>query len=361
MTVKERLQHIIENLYLTESALFAALCTHELKENTSMACAIRSGRGYIEYNPDALADTDNVALSQFLRTELVRILLKHPYGRQPENCSADVVTAASDCVVSNNYKEIDRIKLAKAANFRLPKGESFEWYAHHIKIRCTQSQMDQSALWKEDQLQEESINVLIKSTSDWGTLPNTIVEKIVASAKPKIDYRRAFEGFRSSIASSHRRLTRMRPNRRTEFEQMGSIYDSLAKILVAVDVSGSVSDSTLGVFYSLINRFFKYGIKKMDVVQFDAALGEVTPFKHAKREIEVCGRGGTSFQPVIDFVSKSKYDGVVILTDGMASAPEIPQNMRTHILWIADSEKNFNYSKEWMCALPRSRACWIKL
>ncbi len=55
--------------------------------------------------------------------------------------------------------------------------------------------------------------------------------------------------------------------------------------------------------------------------------------KKAESDVKVLGRGGTDFQPVINFYEEHKeYDGLIIFTDGMASEPKIPTRRR--ILWV---------------------------
>ena len=67
------------------------------------------------------------------------------------------------------------------------------------------------------------IDGIIENTRSWGSLAGAFAEKLKASAKARINWRNVLSGFRSSILSTKRKLTRMRPNRRTEFENMGSI------------------------------------------------------------------------------------------------------------------------------------------
>ena len=460
MTVRERIEKIAEWWFLKEPAVFASYCTHQLAENTKMKCAARTGKGRIEYNPELLQNIDDKLLENLLRAEVIRILLKHPYDRQPENCKQSAVTEASDCVVTSYYSDLMNIGLSTPDSFNLKEKEAFEWYAHQISAIEKMQQLtlsfdssdddndsevekddkdaegkdqveseeekdddndkekteeigdggdgdnetgeskggqgdgdcdgkgkgegtedgtedgnseensnlgehspkdDQSAMWEEDQSMQEVINYLIESTQSWGGMPGHMVEMIKASTKPQIDYRRAFAGFRSSVLSSKRNLTRMRPNRRMDFEQMGSVYKLTTRLLIAVDVSGSIGSDSLVNFYSLINRFFKYGIEHIDVVQFGADLGEVENFKKAKTTIQVCGRGGTTFQPIIDFAAQKKYDGVAIFTDGYGPVPIIPTGFRTPLLWVADCQQSYNDGHEWMEKLPHSRACWLKV
>ena len=230
----------------------------------------------------------------------------------------------------------------------------------------TQQQMmrdwlaDNTELWQDDELRREEINEIIRTTTQWGTLPGKLVEQIIASLAVKMDYRKALSSFHTSILSSKRHLTRMRPNRRSGFAQMGSRYDLASRLLVAVDVSGSIDSRTLQAFYSVVARFFKYGVETIDVVQFDAALqGDVVTFKKRPTKVEVRGRGGTSFQEVFDYLKDHRqYDGLLIFTDGYAPEPRVDFAMRTKVLWICRSEAEYNQHHEWMS--KTGRACWIE-
>jgi predicted metal-dependent peptidase len=218
---------------------------------------------------------------------------------------------------------------------------------------------DQSELWEEDELRQEEINEIIRNTTDWGSIPGNMIERIIASLQVKMDYRKALSAFHTSILSSKRRLTRMKPNRRSGFAQMGSRYDLASNILVAVDVSGSIDSRTLRAFYSAIARFFKYGVETIDVVQFDIGLREVTTFKKRPKTVEVRGRGGTEFQSVFNHLkTHTQYDGLIIFTDGYALEPRVDFKMRTKVLWVCRSEEEYQRHQEWM--RHTGKVCWMK-
>ena len=218
---------------------------------------------------------------------------------------------------------------------------------------------DQSGLWEEDELRQEEINEIIRSTTDWGSVPGNMIEQIIASMQVKMDYRKALSAFHTSILSSKRRLTRMKPNRRSGFAQMGSRYDLASNILVAVDVSGSIDSRTLRAFYSAIARFFKYGVETIDVVQFDIGLRKVTTFKKRPKTVDVHGRGGTEFQSVFDHLkTHTQYDGLIIFTDGYAPEPRVDFKIRTKVLWVCRSEEEYQQHQEWM--RHTGKVCWMK-
>jgi predicted metal-dependent peptidase len=200
--------------------------------------------------------------------------------------------------------------------------------------------------WDEDTLFDERINEVIRvaqASNRWGSIAGKLRERVLTALKPKLDYRAILRQFRTSILATNRVLTRMKPSRRYGFQYMGSRRDFTTKLLVAVDVSGSIPSTDLERGFSLINQFFRYGIEQIDVIQFDTEVkGPPLTLKRARRAIEVLGRGGTSFAPVLAYVDEHRdYDGLIIFTDGYAPVPPKPQNRHTRILWLFNHEANY--------------------
>lgn len=393
--------------FLMEPALFKVLCSHLVVANTDMRCPMRSGNKRIEYNPTLCKDVSDDALRELFKTECIRILLKHPYTRQPDSCSAEATTMGSNCVVSDNYR-MKHIQLEAPQDFSLSKGKHFEYYAKAIQKKMQfqsdnteegeedsqqgqqgdslqdqqgdnqqdnskdnnggqdrQDKSDASALWKDDPMVAAEVNEMIKvmeASQNWGSLPGSIIGKIIASTKVKIDYRKVMQSFRADMLSSQRRLTRMRPNRRSGFENFGSVYKLTSRLLVAIDVSGSTTDDMVSRFFGVVNKFFKYGIEEIDVIQFDSEIkGEPSTLKKARRDgIDIVGRGGTDFQPVIDFAHSKRgyYHGLIIFTDGFSTTPRLPDFYNTPTLWVLPSEQEYETHKGWMCKI--GKACFIE-
>ena len=385
----ERISKITEHWFLSEEALFSVFCTHRVAENSGMECLVRVGKGVIEVNPDLCADISDKELEERLRVEVIRILLKHPYDRQPDGCCLTARALGSNCVIGDSY-HLQKVEMEKPADFNLPPKGHFEFYARCIqKILQKMEEQDEqdersrnhspkqgegsessgdcfgkeyadiAANWQQDELMAAQVNEVIRDVKSWGSLPGNLVDEIIASTKARVDYRKILAGFRATVLSEKRKLTRMRPNRRSGFEAMGSRYDFTTHLIIGVDSSGSISDDDLRNFYSTINRFFQYGIQQIDVVQFDAVLGEVQTLLKASEKIKVTGRGGTCFQPFIDFLAEHpEYDGALIYTDGYAPRPTIPANMRTPLCWVLRSEKEFTEHEHWMC--QSGRVCVIE-
>lgn len=374
--MQERYTHILERWFITEPPLFSVLCLHELVQNAQMSCPLRSGRKKLEYNPDIVREMSDDGLEEALRAEAVRLLLKHPYERRPEGCSQKAMGLGSNLVVGDNYKH-PRFRIETPEDFGLKTGMSFEWYARMVEQQNEsggqggndgdddgqQSMLDKhrdlAELWDEDELTVQMINEVINTTKSWGSLGGNFAELLQASVKAKINWRNIFAGFRASIISSKRKLTRMKPNRRTGFDNMGSVRRFDTKLLVAVDVSGSISTESLKYFYGVINSAFRYGFESIDVIQFDCGVRAVHNLKKVIKDVAIVGRGGTSFQEPIDYAHENGYDGLVVLTDGYAPEPTIPDGFKTGILWVCENESCLKQHKKWM--EKTGRACVMQI
>lgn len=340
-----------------EPALLKALMWHNITANSDMKCAVRTGNHKIEYNPTLCEKMSDEMFEEAMKAECIRILLKHPYERQPEGCGRAAVTMGSNCVIADNYK-MKHIRLCTPNELGMISGETFEYYSKRLNGVENgvegEGMAEQSAMWKEDAMAAAEISEIVNNIQEWGSLAGKMAGTIVASNRVRIDYRRVLQSFRSEVISSARRLTRMKPNRRSGFENLGSLYQLTTRLLVAIDVSGSTTDKMVEDFYGIINRFFRYGIEEIDVVQFDAEIhGEPVAMKKAMREkIAIEGRGGTDYQPVLDYAAanKERYQGVIIMTDGHAAEPKMPDFFRTPVLWVIPEEKD---REEWMARLNR--------
>lgn len=394
LIAKDRFKQLADMWYLREPAFFAVYCIYELTENPYMNCAIRCGQGRIEYNADYIKLLTDNQLEELMKTEMIRVFLKHPYSRRPINCPNEKMIAASDMTLYGHYK-FEEYRFVNPADFGLESGKFYEWYLMKINDENLKdsggdsndgdgnndksdsnlgfntdvpgNMSDRAALWEEDDERCDKINELIEqinSSKSWGSIPGNLTEKIIASSKAKIDYRKTLSGFRASILSSKRHLTRMRPNRRFEFQQMGSKYDLETRLLIAVDTSLSVTHTELANFFGVMRRMFRYGVSKIDVIQFDCQLQTPQPIniKDAKQMKcgEVKGRGGTDFQVAIDYLREHNYyDGMVIFTDGYAPQPKIDFFTRTKFVWVLTDEKSYDENKEWMRKI--GRVCYINV
>lgn len=142
MTARERIQQEIEQWFLTEPVFFNVYCSHRLVMNANMLCPLRSGKGRIEYNPAIIEAMPDSMLHTLMRVEIIRILLQHPYARQPMGCPSIVLQTASDLVISQAYN-LAWANLAHPTDFGFPTGQNYEWYAMRLNEQLEKLQQAQ--------------------------------------------------------------------------------------------------------------------------------------------------------------------------------------------------------------------------
>ena len=401
MTVLDRIKKIGERWFLTEPLLFAVYCSHEFCENDSLDVAMRTGNRKVEFAPKILEKVPDAMLTEFLKVEMFRILLKHPYQRQPPFAVKSLLTRASNITIADVYDVSCEVKKQMSGTeLKLPRGLCFEEYYNLLKQVAMPSggagdKLDDmpvgelqavgesaqngeggkgdaqdardaqiSELWDEDEEACCDINGFIEvaeASNSWGTISGKLQGIIKASLKVDMDYHKMLSLFKTSVISSKRRLTRMRPNRRFGFDAMGSRYELSTNLLIAVDVSGSVTDKSLSFFFSVINRLFKYGIEKLEVLQFDAKIqGEPEPLKKVCKTVKVMGRGGTSFQPAADYYcAHPEYDGLIYFSDGYAPPPKFNTKRPIDVLWVLCGKSAYDANSKWIKELKRNRVTYI--
>ncbi len=368
---------------------------------------MRTGNMKVEFSPKILDRIADDVLAEYMKIEMFRILLKHPYQRQPSFAAKALLTMASNVTIADVYKVPPAVKKQMSgAELKLPGGLCFEEY-YNLLLQNTapnsgksgdepqktdsgsgrgdksgqgeggrdgddsgasnsQEHRDSqiSELWEENEEACCNINEFIEvatASNNWGSVAGKLQGLIKASLKVDMDYRKMLSLFKTSVISSRRRLTRMRPNRRSGFDAMGSRYELSTNLLIAVDVSGSVTDRSLQFFFSVINRLFKYGVEKLDVLQFDAQIqGEIEPLKKARKTVKIMGRGGTSFQPAADYYCEHpEYDGLIYFTDGYAPPPVFNTKRPIDVLWVLCSRQCYLANSAWIRKIKRNRVTFI--
>jgi len=105
------------------------------------------------------------------------------------------------------------------------------------------------------------------------------------------------------------------------------------RVAVAVDISGSITDEVLALFFEEVDSMHRSGTA-ITVIECDDEVRKVYPYAGRIPEFPKT-RGGTSFDPAVQWVNErtgTAFSGLVYLTDGEAyPLREIP---RCRILWV---------------------------
>ena len=174
-----------------------------------------------------------------------------------------------------------------------------------------------------------------------GTVPGELadlIHRLTHIEPPKFDWKGYLRRFVGNSSIVYTKKLRRKYNKRYSANP-GLKIKFKNHILVGVDTSGYVNNDELKEFFSELAHMYKTG-HKITVAQCDTRLNSVKEF-NPKKDWEIHGRGGTSFQPVVDHFNENKgqYTALIYLTDGEAYSPE---NCPNNTLWVLSSISDMN-------------------
>ncbi len=309
------------------------------------------------YNPKFVNSLTQMQLQACLEHEVLHILLQHISRAQHFNFNKIGYNIAADLAINSHLTGLpDKVLYPK--NFNLPEAETAEWYYEKLKKEAQEhgkSMQDMAegkgemvgdhSFWSafdEDIMKEKVRHIAEKAIEaheanpkTWGNIPGNLAQAVMAANKPVVNWKKELRYFINKVIALGKKSTRMRPNRRFGYLNPSVKRDYVAKILVAIDTSGSISDVNLEEFAGEVNGIA--GHVECHLIMFDTVLyGEPVHISKPIKRLEVVGRGGTYISPVFDLLLDGEYDGLVVLTDLIFEMPAKPKNIR--ILWCSTKQ-----------------------
>lgn len=175
-----------------------------------------------------------------------------------------------------------------------------------------------------------------------GNIPgefSEILERLNKVNKAKFDWKGYIRRFTGKSVKTYTKKSRRKYNKRLP-DFPGLKIKRHKHILAAIDTSGSVSTKELQEFLGELYHLKKTG-SDVTICQCDTAISYIGPFD-PKKDMKIHGRGGTDFQPVIDYYNENqrKFSCLMYFTDGEAYAPD---NAKGSILWVLSSNGDKGY------------------
>ena len=173
-----------------------------------------------------------------------------------------------------------------------------------------------------------------------GNVPGEIEGLIVLDevTKAKFDWKGYLRRFTGTSTKIFTKKIRRKENHRYE-DNPGLKIKMRQHMLLAIDTSGSVSDTELTEFMNEIHHIHKAGVD-ITIVQCDTSIRSIEAYK-GKNDLKVHGRGGTEFDPVLDYYNANlkKYTSLVYFTDGECYTSVKPRN---RVLWVLSERSEMN-------------------
>jgi len=217
-----------------------------------------------------------------------------------------------------------------------------------------------------ESMTDEVIKEVVKQQLDSGVDPKQLrglhagaLEEYIEelTQPPLIDWKHALSRFAATLADQHSRRTLKRPDRR-ELGPWGRKKEYLPSLVVVVDSSGSVSSEMLSSFFSQINLLGRM-LSIVNVIIADAKVQEhftYRPGMEEKLREAGSGRGGTDFDPAVQYINQNlrDCDGAIYLTDGWCPEPET--RCKIPMIWVVTENEDYPGKPRIMAREPKRRS-----
>jgi predicted metal-dependent peptidase len=311
-------------------------------------------------NPDFWASLSEIKQMGLLKHELLHIAFEHVLQRESysdhrlANVAMDIeinqyITSdmlPDGALLPNSFPELDLpLRAGTREYYKLleqQKGKNKHLDAllnqdiHMTWDEFTKGMSEAEKDLVKRQLEYQIKEIVENGLKDRGLVPGELqakINEIYTVKEPTFNWKAFLRRYINGSNKYYTRKTRRKQSKRFSGNP-GLRIISKPRILVAIDTSGSVSDKELVEFFSEIYHVYKTGVA-VTIIECDAALHEPYEYKGIFPG-KVHGRGGTSFQPVIDYYDahRKNFSTCIYFTDGECSAPSRPRNA---MLWVISS------------------------
>jgi len=381
---------------LMEEPFFAALSRRIEKISTTAipTAGVRvnpeTAQFEMVYNPEFFASLSEKHVKGVLKHEFYHLIFEHVTSRKPEGVPHKTWNIAADLAINSHLKdELPELACMPGVGpfADLPAGESAEWYLANIKKDGGEEEgegsaggdggestedgegsdssegseagdsggagepgsFDDHSGWDDgnmpaeaNQMAQERLKNALKEAAQeasqaakgWGSVSAEVKQEIIKRLETKVDWRKVLRYFIKTSQRASRRSSVKRINKRYAYIHPGKKVLRQAKIAIAIDQSGSVSDHMLESFFAELNGLAK--LAEFTVIPFDTEVPEDKVYvwkKGQNKKTERVSCGGTCFDAPTDYVNKHSFDGVIILTD--MEAPK-PKRCKAQRMWMTD-------------------------
>jgi len=259
---------------------------------------------------------------------------------------------------------------------QMPRNQASEWYFEKLREKIEEEKkkgnspdaafgdldsMDDHSTWdsipedikdlvrgKVKTIVDRAVKAADSQANGWGNIPAELREQIRASVTPTVNWRNVLRQFVGSLARGERSTTVKRINKRFPYIHPGTKRGYVAKLLIAIDQSGSVDDTQLAIFFGELAALTKK--VSVTILPFDCSADLKDAFewrKGTKVEPKRVRAGGTDFNAptkiLNDPKNRGRWDGMLVLTDGECAKP-IPSRVKRG--WVLSPGHKLLFSTE---------------
>ncbi|WP_315081458.1 VWA-like domain-containing protein [uncultured Clostridium sp.] len=325
------------------------------------------------FNPILFLQCEKKEMSALFKHEIYHIMYSH-FSRErkmKERLSKEAINTALDISI-NQYiknlppwsKKINSINMEY--NLNLKEDRSAEEYAEEIyksiKLRIKEPKIDKEEsldeinlenahdIWEEIDVSQEDIESLTKKTAISiydENMPSDIEDIILSySEKSEISWQKVLKNILPSVKSGYKKTTtrrnRRQPNR---LDLRGRLPKNESELIVAIDISASMSDDTLHKILVEILEISKTINNTITIIECDDTIKRVYKLRSEKDIKKRCeNNGSTAFTPVFKYILENNLRNSVLIyfTDGVGEKELDIKPLNKRIIWVLIGSEEFS-------------------
>lgn len=200
-------------------------------------------------------------------------------------------------------------------------------------------------------LMNEVVRQMDLGSKGRGSLPGNIIDQInKLNEPPQIKWQSLIvKQIGKQVCGKRKSPNRLNRRDPKSIYKKGNLNDRLHPIVVAFDVSGSVSNKELMYFLNELQALTNKLKLPVTYIQFDWEIQNVdTIAPGEKPSFDLHGRGGTAFQPVFNYLKEEQYPKetqLFIFTDG-GGEWEINNRGYKKYQWIISGNQHLSVQNE---------------
>lgn len=352
---------------------FLVQMSKEIRFDISSPTAVNfKGAKYVIYfNPIIFLTLNIKQMESTIKHEILHILsmhlirskeLKGRYSTLAINMAMDVVVNKYLNYLPPYATTLERVNLNYSLELR--PYEPFEYYVEKLQIAIDLLEDEEDTveddsdkeenietdyspenthdIWEDsDDIDEKTLKDFTEkfiNNSQKGSVP-AYLEGIISSlknSKGELPWNLYLNRLMGTVESNKRKtITRRNRRQPDRLDLRGELRSHKAKIIVAIDISGSISDEEFKQAIKEVLSIVKNYSHEITIVECDDEIRRVYKVKSVKDiKDRINIRGGTKFSPVFEYANNNKSNLLVYFTDGKGEDKLLKAPRGYKVLWV---------------------------
>jgi predicted metal-dependent peptidase len=272
-------------------------------------------------------------------------------------------------------EKIENVRLSY--NIELKDNDTIESYAYTIQesinsrkksTTTKDTRVDKSNEYSESEMSEELHNIInehtIWNSSSLESDPkqyNEAVKKIINSSvrgempfsmqelikkyntKSELSWKYYLKSMLGKISGEYKKTSVRRDRRQPErYDIRGRLRSHRVNIIIAIDISGSISDQEIEKIMKEVFVIVKVHNVKTTIIECDSEIRRIYSVKKPKDLLgKINTRGGTKYTPVFEYMSKNESSNSILIyfTDGLGENEMQVKETHRNTIWVLTGQE----------------------